>query len=281
MEIYYFSGTGNSLHVARELAKRFPDSSLTPIVSVLKNEKIETNADPIGLVFPIHAFTFPWPVKRFLEKATLEPTSYKFAIATRECFARVFSSMDRLLGERNGKLNACFSFEMPQTYVPLFDVYPQEERARTEAEMREHLACIEKIVASRETFRPEDPPGWFLFSHIVYPLVTAWFREIRFPDMEKSFHADHRCTGCGTCEKVCLSQRIRLENERPVWQDGVRCMYCFACLHYCPSEAVQIEGRSTMKRGRYHHPAITVKDIADQKTFEPRRRPTQGAADAP
>jgi ferredoxin len=146
--------------------------------------------------------------------------------------------------------------------------------------MREHLAFVEKIVAGRETFRPKDPPGWFLFSKTLYPLVTTWFQKIRFPDMENSFYADPRCTGCGTCEGVCLSQRIRIENQRPVWQDSVRCMYCFACLHWCPSQAVQIEGRKTMRRGRYHHPAIGTKDIARQKTFEPERRGTQQAADA-
>jgi hypothetical protein len=33
-EIYYFSGTGNSLHVARELQKRLPDAELVPILSL-------------------------------------------------------------------------------------------------------------------------------------------------------------------------------------------------------------------------------------------------------
>jgi len=35
-EIYYFSGTGNSLHVAKELQKRIPETNLIPIVSLLK-----------------------------------------------------------------------------------------------------------------------------------------------------------------------------------------------------------------------------------------------------
>ena len=33
-EIYYFSGTGNSLFIAKELQKRLPDSMLIPIVRV-------------------------------------------------------------------------------------------------------------------------------------------------------------------------------------------------------------------------------------------------------
>ncbi len=266
MEIYTFSGTGNSLHTARELAARFPDASLHPIIGALGEDTIEMHADVVGLVFPVHAFTFPWAVKRFLEKANFDSASYIFAVATRECFARVFSDIDKLLERQNKKLDAYFSFEMPQNYIPVYNVYSQERRNEVEARMLERLDLIEKIVAKGETFRPKDPPGWFLLSQIVFPVLTAYFQNIRFPNMEKSFYADHNCNGCGICEQVCLTNKIRIEDGKPVWQDETKCAYCFACLHYCPEQAIQIRGRRTARRGRYHHPAITVKDIASQKS---------------
>lgn len=34
-DIYYFSGTGNSFHVAKELQKRVPEVNLIPIVSLI------------------------------------------------------------------------------------------------------------------------------------------------------------------------------------------------------------------------------------------------------
>lgn len=267
MEIYYFSGTGNSLHVAKELSKRFPEASLIPIMSLLKQEKIESKVNTVGLVFPIHAFTFPWPVKQFLERVNFKKTSYKFAIATRECFTTVFMDIDKLLKKQQSKLDAYFSFEMPETYIPLFNLYSKEKCAKVEAEMLRHLAFIESIVANKETYRPKDHPGWLLLSRVIYPLVTVWFQKVRFPDMEQAFYADHHCNGCGICEKMCLSDRIRMENQRPVWQAGVRCAYCFACLHFCPLQAIQIEGRNTIGKGRYHHPTIKVRDIAKQKNF--------------
>jgi flavodoxin len=42
MELYYFSGTGNSLHVARELAARLRDASLVPIIGVLEDKGPKT-----------------------------------------------------------------------------------------------------------------------------------------------------------------------------------------------------------------------------------------------
>jgi len=53
-EIYYFSGTGNSLYVARELQKRIPETNLIPIVSLLNKDVIEIKGETLGLVFPIH-----------------------------------------------------------------------------------------------------------------------------------------------------------------------------------------------------------------------------------
>jgi len=46
-EIYYFSGTGNSLQVAEKLQKKNSDSKLIPIVSLLSNDIIETHGENV------------------------------------------------------------------------------------------------------------------------------------------------------------------------------------------------------------------------------------------
>ncbi|MBN2441105.1 MAG: hypothetical protein JXJ04_07155, partial [Spirochaetales bacterium] len=66
MEIYYFSGTGNSLHVAQELQNRFPGSTLHPMVKLLGKDVIKTNAKTVGFVFPIYMTLVPVAVRDFL-----------------------------------------------------------------------------------------------------------------------------------------------------------------------------------------------------------------------
>ncbi len=264
IEIYYFSGTGNSLHVARQLARRLPEAELIPIARLGRREAITSTADAVGLVVPIHALGLPWPVKRFLERASFKPGSYKFAVTTRECFQTVFTTMDKLL-PRGERFHACFAFEMPVTYVPVFEVYSEDERARVEREMLGHVDRIATIVSRRAVHRPKDHPGWFVLSHMIYPLVRRWFQLVRFPNMERSFYANDSCTGCGTCAQVCLANKIVMRGGRPAWQPNVRCAYCLACFHYCPSHAIQISGRNTTRRGRYHHPSVSAADIAAQK----------------
>ena len=265
MEIYYFSGTGNSLHVSRELKKRFPQSTLIPIISILKNEIIEPNAETIGIVFPIHAFTYPWIIKDFLQKIDLKSTSYVFAIATRICFTKIFSDINKLLANQNKTLDAYFSFEMPQNYIPIFNVYSNEKIIEVKSEMQKKLDLIKHVIAKKEKHQPKDHKGWFILSHVISPLITLFFQKIRFPDMAKSFYADSKCKGCGICKEVCLSERIKMKNKRPQWQADIKCTYCFSCLHFCPVHSIQIKKRNTIKKGRNHHPLITVNDIIKQK----------------
>jgi hypothetical protein len=82
-DIYYFSGTGNSLRVARELQKRIPEANLIPIVHLLRNDTIKTSADTVGFVFPNFCLSIPIPVHDFLEKVDLTSAQYIFAICTR------------------------------------------------------------------------------------------------------------------------------------------------------------------------------------------------------
>jgi len=67
----YFSGTGNSLAVARDLAGRL-SAELVPISSVVDRGGIDIDADAVGIVFPEFYATndsgIPLIVKRFAEK---------------------------------------------------------------------------------------------------------------------------------------------------------------------------------------------------------------------
>lgn len=52
-EIYYFTGTGNSLVVARDLTKEL-NGELIAIPSVMSKETINIDAEVIGIVFPVY-----------------------------------------------------------------------------------------------------------------------------------------------------------------------------------------------------------------------------------
>lgn len=52
-EVYYFTGTGNSLVVAKDIAREI-EGELISISSVIGRESIKTDANVIGIVFPVY-----------------------------------------------------------------------------------------------------------------------------------------------------------------------------------------------------------------------------------
>jgi flavodoxin len=48
-ELYYFTGTGNSLAVARDIARK-TDGRLISIPSLMDQESVESDADVLGIV---------------------------------------------------------------------------------------------------------------------------------------------------------------------------------------------------------------------------------------
>jgi flavodoxin len=83
--IYYFSGTGNSFAVARDIAEK-TSGKLISIPSVMDQPSIITDADVIGIVFPVYFRAvlggIPLIVRRFTRKLEDIDSKYIFAICT-------------------------------------------------------------------------------------------------------------------------------------------------------------------------------------------------------
>jgi len=278
-EIYYFSGTGNSLFVAKELQKRIPNSSLIPIVSLMDEKAVRTKGKTIGLVFPVHALTIPVAVKRFIRKADFASSEYLFAIATREgTIFRGFEKIDRLLKKKNKQLDSHFVLNMynNESRHEGYKVPSESDILSLESAVLAKLDYIQNIINNRMASREKDLDYTIDFGH--HPFINKLLEKTVLTSMAVSeyiggvnyFYSDSNCTGCGICEKVCLSKKITVMGKKPVWNKKVLCYMCFACLNFCPRKSVQIKDIPGVKsystvNGRYTHPYATVKDIYDQK----------------
>jgi ferredoxin len=244
-EIYYFSGSGNSLHVARELQKDLPQTMLIPLVSLLDKPSVVTRGESVGFVFPQHGWQMPVIVDEILQKFDLQSASYIFAVATRggtPC--RAFLEMEKTLNKKGRKLDAYFVLTMPGSTQSLIKTYSEkinEERiTRLETEMLSRLNEIIKIISSREIYHEVNLDG------VDMPPVISFMEPLflsiaRLAESHFDFYSDSKCTGCGLCEKVCLAQKIKITGDQPEWLKNVKCLNCFSCLNYCPEEAVQLK----------------------------------------
>jgi NAD-dependent dihydropyrimidine dehydrogenase PreA subunit/flavodoxin len=277
-EIYYFSGTGNSLYVAKELQKRIPDASLTPVVSLLDEDAIQTQAETVGFVFPIHLTTLPIPMREFVEK--LDPTSakYIFAIGTRMgtfCLADI--ALENALKEKGKHLDAYFILNMamntPTGLVPgpgdkgWVSKVSTEKVSALDAEVHTRLDAIQGIIVNQVPDPKDDSPRrGSLLRRLLFMLLAFGARSTG--GTEIPYITDSTCTSCRTCEKICPSKKIKLVDGKPVWQKEVQCYFCYACFNFCPTQSILVGKKYVQKDGRYFHPGITANDIAGQKATD-------------
>ncbi|MBN2545667.1 MAG: EFR1 family ferrodoxin [Spirochaetes bacterium] len=271
IEIYYFSGTGNSLHVAKELQKRIPGTVLKPIVSLLKNDVIKTQGKTVGFVFPIYLTLVPYPVRCLLKKIDLTSADYIFTAATRIgtfTFADIY--FRRMLKKKGKKLNSFFLLNMASNSPTGLRPTPgdknwvndisKEKIDELEQVVQKELDLIKKAVLNRDNNPVKIPftPFKNMFEKIMSSLIEVIKTEIKY-------HADSTCTSCGICERICPSGKIKIVDKKPVWQKNVRCFYCFACFNFCPEQSILVGNIYTEKKGRYHHPDVVLKEIEGQK----------------
>lgn len=257
--LYYFSATGNSLYVARSLAEKIDDCRLISIPRLLQSKTVFADAEVVGLVFPTHYFGLPPIVSEFIGKLNLDKAKFIFSIVTSGSSPYVSSTLhqvDTLFSKMERRLDAGFHVEMISSYIPLSDIpaIAKVNKKLSDAELK--VQQIVKDVLARKKTR-ETERLWVPFN-----AINKYWKSNLLPQTHGKFTCKSSCTSCGTCEKVCPVQNIRLYNGRPQWSDN--CQECLACLHFCPAESIEFGSRTAGKK-RYHHPQVSAIDIANSK----------------
>ncbi|NLV27259.1 MAG: 4Fe-4S binding protein [Methanomicrobiales archaeon] len=256
--LYYFSGTGNSLSVARKIASILGDTTLISIPYMMKGGfEIEAPSGRVGIICPVYDAGIPVLVRDFLSQLDLHDSSYVFAIATfGGAGGSALKMIDGDLRKKNGKgLDAGFLVKMPGNFPPLY-VPPSGQK------MTKILQdADEQIHRISETIQEEKPQkiGLFILSSLMQAALYGGFSR-GVHTMDEKFFVSDACTGCGTCVQVCPVQNITLENEKPVFHH--HCELCCGCLNFCPVQAIDLVFlKGTKGRGRYHHPEVSVTDM--------------------
>lgn len=256
--IFYFTGTGNSLWVAETLGKALGEL-LISMAKELKTGKEEfvyplRKGEKILFVYPVHSWGPALSALRFISRLIF--TGYEghsvYSVCTcgDEC-GYTGTILRDALGKRGIPLNDCYSVIMPNNYIlmPGFDVDTKEVEQRKLQDAPSRISAIADSICKSQNVNLYNIGSipW-LKSRIVYPLFST------FAVGRNSFWVTDACISCGLCERVCPTGTISLVEGKPVWADT--CVQCVACIHRCPERAIEY-GKGTLKKGRYHIPALT------------------------
>jgi len=258
-KIFYFSGTGNSLNVAKQLAAKLGDIEIISIAKVIKTEIDLSSCDRIGIVFPVYAWGPPRIVAEFVKNQNLKD-KYVFSIATYSGFiGGTLVLLNNIIKEKGAKISAGFGLKQPGNYIIGYgnSLPPEEMYNKVAQKTGSKLEQIAEIVKNSKETKIEKSFGFInAITNNVYKAFISHLKE-----QEKGFWVNDKCINCKRCEKICPIENIKEVNGKREWQG--KCEMCMACIQWCPKEAIQY-GKGTSKRLRYRHPEIKVEEMLNR-----------------
>ena len=275
VEIYYFSGTGNSLIVARDIAEK-TNAKLIPIASQIEKEVITANADIIGIVFPVYYCDIPPIVKRFAGKLDNISNKYIFAVCTYGGGAGdSLKTLSRIICSRGGELSAQYGVHMPQN--AFLKSWENHEKIYRKGKKKLEIISKNVIIQKKEILLDD-----LLLSLVLFPFnkflklmskrglakLSNSSPDVPIEELmyraDRSYSTNEKCNGCGICVEVCPVNNIKITGGNPVWLN--HCENCLACYNWCPHKAIQ--GEIAQKEYYYRHPDVKISDIINQKKNE-------------
>ncbi len=250
--IFYFSGTGNSLKVAKDIAKEMQNCE---IVSMGSSEHYDLQAGykTIGFVYPTYFRGEPHKVHEFILNLNLKDNSNAYYYAVTTCGryeGNALIHIKHLLKRKNITLHYAKMLDMFSNYVVAYDM-----RTTIEEETQQSQKDLVKIIQSIKNKETNKLPITEPLQEIAYRILIKLA-----PNMDKNYNVSNDCTGCGICKKVCPVGNIDLDdNNRPYFNH--HCEQCVACIQYCPNRAINYKNK-TQSRGRYTYPDIDYTELA-------------------
>jgi flavodoxin/NAD-dependent dihydropyrimidine dehydrogenase PreA subunit len=291
IEIYYYSTTGNSLSIAKEVAQKIKGR----LISISATQKLKTikdnNVDVIGIIFPVYFATFgekglPYFVEDFLIKIENIKEKYIFAICTHSGYdGFTIENLNHLLIQHEGKLSASLSVKLGNPFSILEKIShlllnkPLKIDIKKENKKRKKLKnqCSSEIetlcdaVLKKKELRIRKANVLKKYINHIFQSLQRKMAIRRYQQLSKlkisdfkqlvrcsdnSFTVSNRCNACGICQKVCPVDNIEIVNNKPKWRNN--CQNCYSCFQWCPKEAI---GGEIIEFEKRYHPDIKLDDI--------------------
>lgn len=237
--IHYFSGTGNTYHMANILGESLRQQGYDVRLFNMEksDERPQEECSLHIFCYPIYAFGTPAIVLRYIR--SLKKIS--------GCKAAIVCSYGGFEGQSLTHMSMLLSrkgFDVFLTDAALYpDNWTQVVNPKGEAEQRammekadHEMGLLGQKIASLETGIKKRGVLNLAWSWVVFSLFTVLGRRI----MGKVFIADSTCISCGKCERACPVSTIKIRKGRPFW--GWKCENCERCMNICPARSIQTSG---------------------------------------
>lgn len=250
MKVFYFTATGNSLKIAKELS-----TDLYSIPKLLRTGNYKFEDDVIGFVFPCYVGSIPTVVEEFLTRGQFK-AKYIFGIMTYG--KRSMGGLKQFTGiaKSNGvHVDYVNEVLMVDTSLKYYDMEKQV-LGLPGKKVDLQLECVKKDISDLV----KNTPKLKVFMNQASKVGHVLYRK-EIGDCDKLFAVESHCNGCRVCEKVCPIDNIRYESG--VLFDH-KCIRCYACTQNCPSNAIRFKGEKSSSR--FRNKDVSLKEIIESNT---------------
>lgn len=246
--VFYFSGTGNSRFVARNIARAIGQEAvdITEYTRTMDRPDF-TESGVYVFVCPSYMSAPARAMTDFVEWAGFPLGAKAYFIVTCAASMGITPKVASELCEKKGmECMGAAQIVMPQNYIALF----------TTKQVEDNIDIIEKAEIEIEKIAGSITKCEVLENKRIGAVeysVTKWVRDVYYKDFMKTkkFRATDKCIACGKCVKICPLSNITMKDNKPVW--GKTCTHCMACINQCPKDAIEY-GKGTAGKPRYKGP---------------------------
>ena len=244
--ILYFTGTGNSRHIARLISKEIDDEiiSINELIKSGSNNEIRSDK-PFVIIAPTYAWRIPMVVEKFIKNTNLSGNKKVYFILT--CGADTgdaTSFLKDISKEKGLEFMGLRALVMPDNYIVMYSTPSDEENERRIKNAEEEVNKIVKYIVSGRKFEEHKTT---IIDRMKSNSINKMFYKIYVK--AKGFHTTDKCISCGKCEGLCPLNNIILVDGKPKW--GENCTHCMACICGCPTYAIEYKNK-TKNRIRYY-----------------------------
>ncbi len=260
LKIYYLTGTGNSLVIARNIGKFFKHTELLFIPKLMRGDvDISIAGDLVGFVFPVYFTRPPAVIREFIKQARFEELSYVFAVINGGgLFGRSLNIFDEDLRQQGVKLDAGFIVNMPGNHPKIASIQHKNPKDLYAAEAIKTEAIAGQVKAGKQV---KLESNCWLPGHIL--ALTVFQKPYRMSvakKLDSAYWVNNDCINCGTCKSICPVDNISYFQAKPQWH--YNCINCAACYHHCPTRAIRLAKEDPSFR--YCHPLVSTEELINQ-----------------
>jgi len=259
VDLYYFSGTGNSYKILDTCKDIFIQNGCnTTLSSITDQSKISGEADFIGFCFPVYAFGIPRICRAYLQSLPkcVNKTKTFILITAGEQDESGFSihESSNILSKKGFDVIYSAVIHMPANWTVTMNPPPKEKAQLIINNGINRAKKITKDIlkgdASYHRFNYPSRISKMGFYKDYY--LFKWFG---VSNLWRNFRADETCDSCKLCSKICPTGSIHMIENKPEWSKT--CEQCMRCVNYCPKQAIYQKGEGSIKgKNRYYEPSF-------------------------